>query len=69
MDLGDAAPGEIAQDLGMPTNLATHHVTVRTEAGLVVRSEGDRCRTHLRLRSEALATLSRTPLTGVARSV
>jgi len=49
--LGDASPGEIAQDLGMPTNLVAHHLNVLQETGLIVRSrsEGDRRRTYLRL--------------------
>ncbi|MGI5520007.1 helix-turn-helix domain-containing protein [Micromonospora sp. CA-259024] len=71
LTLGDASPGEIAHDLGMPTNLVAHHVKVLSEAGLVVRgrSEGDRRRTYLRLRPEALATLTPAPLTGVGRVV
>ena len=71
LTLGDASPGEIAHDLGMPTNLVAHHVKVLTEAGLVVRgrSEGDRRRTYLRLRPEALATLTPPPLTDVGRVV
>ncbi|WP_406079253.1 helix-turn-helix domain-containing protein [Micromonospora sp. NBC_00858] len=71
LTLGDASPGEIAQDLGMPTNLVAHHVKVLTEAGLVVRSrsEGDRRRTYLRLRPEALAMLMPAPLTEVGRVV
>ncbi|NYF57959.1 protein-tyrosine-phosphatase [Micromonospora purpureochromogenes] len=71
LTLGDASPGEIASDLGMPTNLVAHHVKVLTEAGLVVRgrSEGDRRRTYLRLRPAALATLTPAPLAGVGRVV
>jgi protein-tyrosine-phosphatase len=71
LTLGDASPGEIAHDLDMPTNLVAHHVKVLTEAGLVSRdrSEGDRRRTYLRLRPEALATLTPPPLTGVHRVV
>ncbi|WP_406070933.1 helix-turn-helix domain-containing protein [Micromonospora sp. NBC_01638] len=71
LTLGDASPGEIAHDLGMPTNLVAHHVKVLSEAGLVVRgrSEGDRRRTYLRLRPEALATLTPAPLTEVGRVV
>jgi DNA-binding transcriptional ArsR family regulator len=44
LGLGDASPGEIADGLGMPTNLVAHHVKVLQDAGLVVRtrSEGDR---------------------------
>ncbi|MBG6105920.1 MULTISPECIES: helix-turn-helix domain-containing protein [Micromonospora] len=71
LTLGDASPGEIAHDLQMPTNLVAHHVKVLSEAGLLVRgrSEGDRRRTYLRLRPEALATLTPAPLTGVGRVV
>ncbi|MDH6464609.1 protein-tyrosine-phosphatase [Micromonospora sp. A200] len=71
LTLGDASPGEIASDLGMPTNLVAHHVKVLTEAGLVVRgrSEGDRRRTYLRLRPAALATLTPSPLARVGRVV
>ncbi|MGN9804919.1 arsenate reductase/protein-tyrosine-phosphatase family protein [Micromonospora sp. L32] len=71
LTLGDASPGEIASDLGMPTNLVAHHVKVLTEAGLVVRgrSEGDRRRTYLRLRPAALAALTPSPLAGVGRVV
>ncbi|WP_405429003.1 helix-turn-helix domain-containing protein [Micromonospora sp. NBC_00617] len=71
LTLGDASPGEIAHDLDMPTNLIAHHVKVLTEAGLVARdrSEGDRRRTYLRLRPEALAALTPAPLAGVGRVV
>ncbi len=58
--LGDASPGEIGRDLGLPTNLVAHHVNVLREAGLVARtrSEGDRRRTYLRLIPEVLAALT-----------
>ena len=58
--MGDASPGEIAHDLGMPTNLVAHHVKVLRDAGLVVRtrSEGDRRRTYLRLDPGTLASLA-----------
>jgi protein-tyrosine-phosphatase len=57
--VGDASPGEIADQLGMATNLVAHHVKVLDEAGLVARtrSEGDRRRTYLRLRPETLTLL------------
>ncbi|RZU53319.1 protein-tyrosine-phosphatase [Krasilnikovia cinnamomea] len=57
--LGDASPGEIARDLGLPTNLVAHHVNVLAEAGLVerARSEADRRRTYLRLVPATLALL------------
>lgn len=71
LTLGDASPGEIAHTLEMPTNLVAHHVKVLTDAGLVTkgRSEGDRRRTYLRLRPEALAALATPGLTGVGRVV
>ncbi|WP_433554158.1 helix-turn-helix domain-containing protein [Micromonospora zamorensis] len=71
LTLGDASPGEIGHDLEMPTNLVAHHVKVLSEAGLVTRgrSEGDRRRTYLRLRPEALAKLAPPQLTGVGRVV
>ncbi len=63
--VGDASPGEIADQLGMATNLVAHHVKVLDEAGLVARtrSEGDRRRTYLRLRPETLALLGPPHLT------
>ncbi|MEO3772014.1 helix-turn-helix domain-containing protein [Micromonospora sp. B9E7] len=71
LTLGDASPGEIAHDLQMPTNLVAHHVKVLSDAGLVVRSrsEGDRRRTYLQLRPEALAALMPAPMAGVGRVV
>ncbi|MDT5034477.1 MAG: hypothetical protein QOC94_4648 [Actinoplanes sp.] len=64
LTLGDASPGEIGADLGMPTNLVAHHLKVLQEVGLLVRtrSEGDRRRTYLRLRPEVLASLTPPPL-------
>jgi protein-tyrosine-phosphatase len=58
--LGDASPGEIAEQLAMATNLVAHHVKVLDAAGLLARapSEGDRRRTYLRLRPETLALLA-----------
>jgi protein-tyrosine-phosphatase len=60
LTMGDASPGEIAHDLGMPTNLVAHHVKVLRDAGLVVRtrSEGDRRRTYLRLDPGTLTSLA-----------
>jgi len=71
LTLGDASPGEIGHDLGMPTNLVAHHVKVLQEAGLLVRtrSEGDRRRTYLRLRPEVLASLAPPPLENADRVV
>jgi len=71
LTLGDASPGEIGHDLGMPTNLVAHHVKVLQEAGLIARSrsEGDRRRTYLRLEPQVLASLTPPPLEGAARVV
>jgi protein-tyrosine-phosphatase/DNA-binding HxlR family transcriptional regulator len=71
LTLGDASPGEIAQDLGMPTNLVAHHLKVLQDAGLIARtrSEGDRRRTYLRLRPDVLASLTPPPLQDADRVV
>lgn len=69
--LGDASPGEIGHDLGMPTNLVAHHLKVLQEAGLIVRtrSEGDRRRTYLRLQPDVLDLLTPPPLADADRVV
>jgi protein-tyrosine-phosphatase len=71
LTLGDASPGEIGADLGMPTNLVAHHIKVLHEAGLIMRtrSEGDRRRTYLRLQPDALASLTPPPLRDAERVV
>ncbi|MFF5085392.1 helix-turn-helix domain-containing protein [Actinoplanes sp. NPDC000266] len=71
LTLGDASPGEIGHDLGLPTNLVAHHLKVLQAAGLIVRtrSEGDRRRTYLRLRPEALASLAPPALPDAERVV
>lgn len=50
--LADAAPGELARDLGIATNLLAHHLRVLEEAAVIrrARSEGDRRRSYIRLR-------------------
>ncbi|XVS61103.1 helix-turn-helix domain-containing protein [Actinosynnema sp. CA-299493] len=57
--LGDASPGEIGRELGLPSNLLAHHVKLLERAGIVQRSrsEGDHRRTYLRLRTAALTDL------------
>jgi protein-tyrosine-phosphatase len=49
---GDASPGELGAELGLPTNLLAHHLRVLQEAGVIrrVQSEGDRRRTYVQLR-------------------
>jgi protein-tyrosine-phosphatase len=71
LTLGDASPGEIATDLGLPTNLLAHHLSVLDEAGVIERSrsEGDRRRTYLRLRPQALAALVPATAAPVTRVV
>ncbi|MFD0206137.1 MULTISPECIES: arsenate reductase/protein-tyrosine-phosphatase family protein [Saccharothrix] len=57
--LGDASPGEVGRELGLPSNLLAHHVKLLEQAGIVERSrsEGDHRRTYLRLRTAALGDL------------
>jgi protein-tyrosine-phosphatase len=71
LTLGDASPGEIGHDLGMPTNLVAHHLKVLRDAGLIVRtrSEGDRRRNYLRLQPDVLASLAPPPLRDTGRVV
>ncbi len=47
---GDLASGELAAELGLPTNLLAHHLLVLEQAGLIDRhrSEGDGRRTYVR---------------------
>src|SRR6185503_10024321 len=71
LTVGDASPGEIGHDLGMPTNLVAHHLKVLQDAGLIVRtrSEGDRRRTYLRLQPDVLRLLTPPPLADADRVV
>lgn len=56
---GDVSPGELADHLGMASNLVAHHVSVLVRAGVVrrVRSHADRRRTYLRLVPDPVAEL------------
>lgn len=60
--LGDASPGEIGRELGVPSNLLAHHVKLLEQAGVVERSrsEGDQRRSYLRLRPAMLTGLTPT---------
>jgi protein-tyrosine-phosphatase len=71
LTLGDASPGELGSALGLPTNLLAHHLNVLQEAGVIERSrsEGDRRRSYLRLRPQALAGLSPVGVQPAARVV
>ena len=48
---GDASPGELADAVGLGSNLLAHHLKVLEQAGVIrrVRSEGDRRRSYVRL--------------------
>lgn len=52
---GDASPGDLAEALGLGTNLLAHHLHVLEDAGVIrrVRSEGDRRRSYVQLRLDA----------------
>lgn len=60
LTLSDASPSELAQALGVGSNLLAHHLGVLEREGLVVRtrSEGDRRRSYVRLVPGALAALT-----------
>ena len=51
---GDASPSELAAHVGLGSNLLAHHLRVLEEAGVVrrVRSEGDRRRSYVQLRTD-----------------
>jgi protein-tyrosine-phosphatase len=59
LTLGDFSPTELQAELGMPSNLLSHHLRSLEEAGLVIRhrSEADRRRSYIRLAAGALAGL------------
>ncbi|MEQ7005003.1 MarR family transcriptional regulator [Actinopolymorpha sp. B17G11] len=67
--VGDVSPGEIADRLGLATNLVAHHVQVLQDAGVLVRtrSEGDRRRTYLRLVPGAISAIAPPPLAATSR--
>ena len=57
LTLGDFSPSELQAELGMPSNLLSHHLRTLESAGLVVRhrSEADKRRSYIRLAQDALA--------------
>lgn len=59
LTLGDASPSELAEALGMPSNLVAHHLGVLEREGIVARtrSEGDRRRSYVRLVPGVLESL------------
>jgi protein-tyrosine-phosphatase/DNA-binding transcriptional ArsR family regulator len=52
--ISDRSAGELADSLDMPSNLMAHHLRVLENAGVIARerSEGDRRRTYVRLRTD-----------------
>lgn len=59
LTLGDLSPTELQAELGMPSNLLSHHLRTLEEAGLATRhrSEADRRRSYIRLAAGALEGL------------
>ncbi len=68
---GDASPGELGAELELPTNLVAHHLKVLEAAGVVARtrSEGDKRRTYVRLRPDAMAAMTTPAPAGAERVV
>lgn len=65
----DASPVELSRELGIPSNLLAHHITLLERAGLLTRSrsEADQRRTYLRLHPHTPIGL--TPATRTAPRV
>lgn len=59
LTLGDFSPTELQAELGMPSNLLSHHLRTLEAAGLATRhrSEADRRRSYIRLAAGALEGL------------
>ncbi|MET4097614.1 helix-turn-helix domain-containing protein [Arthrobacter sp. UYCu712] len=59
LTLGDFSPTELQAELGMPSNLLSHHLRALEDAGLAIRhrSEADRRRSYIRLAAGALEGL------------
>lgn len=60
LTLGDLSPSELQAELGMASNLLSHHLRTLEQAGMVTRgrSEADRRRTYIRLAPGALDGLA-----------
>ncbi|MEO8283428.1 MAG: metalloregulator ArsR/SmtB family transcription factor [Pseudarthrobacter sp.] len=59
LTLGDLSPTELQAELGMPSNLLSHHLRTLEASGLVTRhrSEADKRRSYIRLAVDALEGL------------
>ncbi|MGH2775680.1 MAG: helix-turn-helix domain-containing protein [Actinomycetota bacterium] len=62
--ISDRSPSELAELLGLASNLIAHHIGVLEGAGLIERleSHGDRRRRYVRLRARSLTELTRPAL-------
>ncbi|MDP9998829.1 arsenate reductase/protein-tyrosine-phosphatase family protein [Pseudarthrobacter sulfonivorans] len=60
LTLGDFSPTELRAELGMPSNLLSHHLRTLESAGLAARhrSEADKRRSYIRLATGALEGLA-----------
>jgi len=60
LTLGDFSPTELQAELGMPSNLVSHHLRTLEGAGLATRhrSEADKRRSYIRLADGALEGLA-----------
>ncbi|MDQ0848867.1 protein-tyrosine-phosphatase [Arthrobacter sp. B3I9] len=60
LTLGDFSPTELQAELGMPSNLLSHHLRALEDAGLLTRhrSEADKRRSYIRLAAGALEGLA-----------
>ncbi|MFH5821668.1 helix-turn-helix domain-containing protein [Georgenia sp. AZ-5] len=69
LTLGDASPSELAEALGMPSNLLAHHLKVLEREGVLARtrSEGDKRRSYVHLVPGALDALAVPSLRPVPR--
>ncbi len=69
LTLGDFSPTELQAELGMPSNLLSHHLRALEGAGLATRhrSEADKRRSYIRLAAGALEGLAPAPGHGAAR--
>lgn len=71
LSVGDASPSELADMLGMPSNLLAHHLRVLEGEGFITRtrSEGDKRRAYVRLVPVTLDELSPPQLRSTERVV
>lgn len=67
--LSDRSPSELAEMLGLRSNLVAHHLQVLDDVGLVQRlsSHGDKRRRYLRLRRATLARLTQSFVLSVGK--